>query len=269
MKQQIMTIEAQNKLAVFCKYPPHGWQITYLKETVSTNNIAMEQGCKGKRSGAIVVADTQTAGRGRLGKDWHSFAGCGLYLSIILRPKLELAHLAKITLTAGVALAETTAQFISQKPMLKWPNDLIVNDQKCGGILAESDIRTNHVPMVILGIGVNIYTPEEGYDTGLRVKAGSIHDFSSGCRRSDFLEKLIPAVQQRVVDLEEGRFKDILTQWRSYDYTVGKKLTWFTTRGEVIEGVCSGITDEGLLFITDYCGKSHQVLSGDVQLHKK
>jgi BirA family biotin operon repressor/biotin-[acetyl-CoA-carboxylase] ligase len=269
MKQQVMTIEAKNKLAVFCRNPPGGWRITYVDETASTNSIAMEQGLNGAQAGTIIVAGTQTAGRGRLGKEWHSFVGCGLYLSIILRPKLEPAHLSRMTLAAGVALAETTEKFILQKPMLKWPNDLILQDRKCGGILAESDLRNNRSPLVILGIGVNVYSPEGGYDPDLRIQAGSINDFSPGCSRCDFLEQLVPAVQNTVVDLEENRFLDILRKWRSYDYTKGKELTWLTTGGEVITGICSGISDEGMLFITDSSGRSHQVLSGDIQLAKK
>ncbi len=266
----MVTIEGAAELGDFCRNPPKGWQITYLAETPSTNIIGMEQGITGALPDSLVVADTQTKGRGRLGKEWDSYTGCGLYLSIVLRPKLALEHLSRITLAAGVALAETTAQFTRTQPRLKWPNDLLLNDQKCGGILAESDMRNISSPLVILGIGVNIHTPQEGYDPGLRVQAGSINDFSDGLvSRSDFLKRLIPAVQAAVKNLEEGQFQTILTKWRVYDYTNGKKLRWLTTGGEVVEGVCRGINDDGLLFIIDAGGITHQVLSGEIQLAEK
>ncbi len=263
----MVTTEGAGELGVFCRNPPKGWHVMYMDETTSTNIVAMEQGRQGALAGTIVVADSQTGGRGRLGKEWYSYSGCGLYISMILRPKMELDHLSRITLAAGVALAETVARFTTVKPMLKWPNDLVVYGQKCGGILAESDIRNSQAPLVVLGIGVNIHLPEAGYAPGLRVKAGSLNDFTdASVSRCDFLQELVPAILGVVRELEEDRFKDILSRWRTHDYTMGKQLTWLTTGGQVVEGICTGINDEGLLFITDIGGNTYQVLSGDIQL---
>lgn len=265
----MVTTEVVDDLRDFCNDPLNGLGITYLEETESTNKIAMEQGRSGALAGTIIVADSQTAGRGRLGKEWQSFAGGGLYLSMILRPKLDLDHVSRITLAAGVAFAETTASFTSEKPMLKWPNDLLLNGQKCGGILAESDIRNIHAPLVILGIGVNIHVSKTDFSSDLRLTAGSLNEYTSNLiLRSDFLKKLIPALNDVVVELECGQFQEILSRWRQYDFTKGKKLTWLTASGQVIEGLCSGVNDEGLLFITDTDGNTHEVLSGDVQLFK-
>lgn len=266
----MVTIEAEDELALFCKNPPKGWHITYLDTVASTNSLAMQQAQNGAAANTIIIADSQTRGRGRLGKDWHSYSGCGLYLSIILRPQIEPAQLSRITLAAGVALAATTERFSSVKPMLKWPNDLYLEGQKCGGILAESDIRNSQAPLVVLGIGVNLHTPQAGYDPGLRVKAASLNTYTAtGVSRCHFLEKLIPAVQARVKELEEGRFQEIVNRWRTYDYARGKQLTWLTSGGDVVEGVCTGINNDGLLFITDAGGEMHEVLSGDIQLTGK
>jgi BirA family biotin operon repressor/biotin-[acetyl-CoA-carboxylase] ligase len=254
-------------LANFCMHPPKGWQISYEEQTPSTNSIALELGCNGAAAGTLIIANSQSKGRGRLGKEWQSYAGCGLYLSLILRPQLELAHLSRITLAAGVALAATTATFTTVKPFLKWPNDLIIEGHKCAGILAESDVRNVKAPVVVLGVGVNIHTPPEGYDAELRGKANSINAYTTKVMtRCGFLKKLIPALHAAIEDLEQGRFQEILKRWRGYDYTLGKQLTWLTAGGEVIEGLCSGINNDGLLFITDATGKIHEVLSGDVQL---
>ena len=263
----MVTTEADDELLDFCKNPPLGWNITYLETAKSTNSIAMELGCQGALANSIVIADMQSAGRGRLGKTWQSYAGCGLYLSIVLRPKVELEHLSRITLAAGVALAQTTALFTQGKPMLKWPNDLYLQGRKCGGILAESDIRNGKAPLVILGMGVNLHTPAGGYDTDLRVKAASVNDFSTTVvTRTRFLQKLIPSVTEVMAELEAGGFQAILKWWRGYDYTLGRRLTWLTSAGKRIEGISTGINDDGLLFITDGEGQTHEVLSGDIQL---
>ncbi len=266
----MVTTEAEDELDLFCKSPPPGWRITYVDTVESTNSMALEQAQSGAVTNTIIIANSQTRGRGRLGKDWHSYTGCGLYLSMILRPQIEMAHLSRITLAAGVALAATTEHFSIVKPMLKWPNDLYLEGQKCGGILAESDIRNSQAPLVVLGIGINMHTPRAGYDPELRVKASSVNDYTAGVvTRCGFLEKLIPAVQEVVQDLEAGRFQEILQRWRKYDYTRGKQLTWLTSGGAVVEGVCAGINNDGLLFITDAGGQTHEVLSGDVQLAGK
>lgn len=261
----VVTAEMDD-LEIFCTTPPKGWQITYLDETTSTNAVGLEQGVQGALPYTVIVANQQTAGRGRLGKQWQSYGGCGLYLSMILRPKLELQELSRLTLAAGVALAETVGSFTKIKPMLKWPNDLILDGRKCGGILAESDLRHGASPLVVLGVGVNIHCPNGGYNTDLRVKAGSINDFCDGCSRTEFLQRLIPTLKDVVRELEAGQFQAILNRWRTYDYTKGKCLTWVTAGGEIVEGVCAGINDDGLLFITDAVGITHEVLSGDVQL---
>lgn len=264
-----MAVTAEmNDLEVFCTAPPKDWKIIYLKETTSTNAVGLEMGVQGALPYTVIVANQQTDGRGRLGKQWQSYGGCGLYLSMILRPKLELQELSRLTLAAGVALAETVGSFTKIKPMLKWPNDLILDGRKCGGILAESDLRHTSSPLVVLGIGVNIDAPAGGYDEDLRVKAGSINDFCDGCSRIVFLQRLIPALKDVVLELEAGDFPAILSRWRTYDYTVGKCLTWVTAGGKIVEGVCAGINDDGLLFITDVSGITHEVLSGDVQLAK-
>lgn len=265
----MVTTEGMNDLAFFCRNPPASWRLIYLDETASTNSIGMELGVQGALAPTIVVANQQTAGRGRLGKTWQSYTGCGLYVSIVLRPRLALQHLSRITLAAGVALAETVARFTNVTPMLKWPNDLLLNGHKCGGILTESDVRNSQAPLVVIGIGVNVNSPLGGYGSHLRVKAGALNDcVDTDCTRAELLEYLIPAVLEAVRTLEEGRFQDILCRWRQYDYTKGKELTWLTAGDEVVVGVCDGISDEGLLFITDASGERHEVLSGDVQLSR-
>jgi BirA family biotin operon repressor/biotin-[acetyl-CoA-carboxylase] ligase len=264
----MVATEEMTDLKTFCKTPPKGWQITYLDETTSTNAIGLEQGAQGALPYTVIVADHQTEGRGRLGKHWQSYGGCGLYLSMILRPKLGLQELSHLTLAAGVALAETVRFFTKIKPMLKWPNDLILSDLKCAGILAESNLRHGASPLVVLGIGVNIDAPDGGYDPDLRVRAGSINDFCDGCSRTAFLQRLIPALKDVVLELEDGHFQTILKRWRTYDYTKGKCLTWVTAGGDIVEGVCAGINNDGLLYITDTRGITHEVLSGDVQLAK-
>lgn len=266
----MLITEVKDELKLFCSQRQGEWPLVFVDEVSSTNNLAMEMAKEGAESGTVVVADLQTEGRGRLGKQWQSHAGCGVYLSIILRPKVELQDLAKITLVTGVALVETVACLVRARPMLKWPNDLIINDQKCAGILVESETRVGQSPLVIIGIGINIHRPQHGYGDGLRLKAGCLNDCGNGfITRSEFLAGLLPVMQGVMGEFEDGQGKRILTRWRRYDYTLSKRLTWLTTGGDVVEGVSCGIDPEGMLYIIDDSGVRHGVLSGDIQLTHK
>ena len=134
--------------------------VIMLETTESTNTVAMELGKQGAAAGTLVIAESQTKGRGRLSRTWISPKGTGLYFSIILRPKLDLEDLPKITIAAGVAICKALEKATSVAPQIKWPNDILVDNKKCGGILTEAGpLTASDLPLVILGVGLNISTP--------------------------------------------------------------------------------------------------------------
>ena len=244
--------------------------LRHLSETDSTNRVAMEQGQKGAETGLVIVADNQTKGRGRLNKKWLSSLGDGLYFSMLLRPKLPLDELAKITLAAGEAVAEALQPLVRGMVMLKWPNDIIIGDRKCGGILTESDMSNLNSPLVVLGIGLNLKEPENGYPDEIAQRAGALAEYSCGTLDLGvLLEELIVHIDHVLTELEQQGWPAIRKRWLKRDITMSRRMTWVTAKGEVIHGISQGIDEGGLLYIRDDSGVRHQVLSGDVQLQMK
>ncbi|MBU1639221.1 MAG: biotin--[acetyl-CoA-carboxylase] ligase, partial [Proteobacteria bacterium] len=232
-----------------------GHPLRYLAETDSTNRVGLEQGQKGVDDGMVIVAGQQTAGRGRLGKKWLSSPGNGLYFSMILRPKLPLDELAKITLAAGVAVAEALQPLCRERIMLKWPNDIVIGGRKCGGILAEADLSKADRPLVVLGIGLNLSKPLEGYPQEIAELAGALADQSAeSLDPGRLLEALVSHIDGVLAELELQDWPAIRRRWQQRDITKAKRLTWLTAKGEVISGVSQGIDEHGLLFIRDDSG---------------
>src|SRR5271166_1755221 len=134
-----------------------GWRIHYKDELSSTQNLAAQLARDGTRQGTVVIAEKQTKGRGRMGRNWHSPAGLNLYMTIVLRPAIPIAEVPRLSLVAGVAVAEAVGQFAPGIIALKWPNDLWLRGRKTGGMIAEAITdRNNQLDCVLLGVGINV-----------------------------------------------------------------------------------------------------------------
>ncbi len=131
-----------------------GHPFLYFRELASTNDMAKELAMRGTREGTVVVVETQTSGRGRLKRKWISPQG-GLWLSIILRPRIQSKHAPKLTLMASVAVAKTLSKLFPLKVEIKWPNDILINHKKVCGILTEAKTKGEALNFVIVGIGIN------------------------------------------------------------------------------------------------------------------
>ncbi len=223
---------------------------------------------QGATNGTIVEAETQSAGRGRLGKDWLSPPGTGLYFSLILRPSLDTENVPKITLAAGLGAAQAIEKNSGLQVMLKWPNDLLLDGKKVGGILCESGpmIQAEGV-IVIIGIGLNVSTPLSDFPTELRHRSTSLSSHTGkSLSKKELMLEIACQVENQVGLLEAGDFQGVLASWRSRDFTVGKNLDWLSIAGEKIRGVSLGPDEEGILRIRDESGNIHTVLSGDLSL---
>ncbi len=246
--------------------------VLHLRSTNSTNEDAYALALKGAEHGFGVLADSQLAGRGRLGRDWVSPAGTGLYCSIILRPTLPPVEFPRITLTAGLALC-SVIETLSQRPFgLKWPNDLYCEGKKCGGILVESSSLQGKEEdlFVIVGIGVNVNTPVESFPAALRKTATSLLIESGTLWDIDELYKKIhESLLNHMVLHEQHGFAAILKEWRKRDVLLNKEMQWLTREKKVITGRGLGPDANGQLLARDSSGRVHEILSGDVQLLKR
>lgn len=237
--------------------------------TVSTNDLALVLGNTGAPDGTLIVAGSQSAGRGRVeGRTWHSPPGTGLYFSLILRPYLAPQDFPKLTLAAGLALCKALENHAQCKPGLKWPNDLFLHGKKCGGILTETQAMAGAgQTAVVIGIGLNVNTPTEAFAGELRVKAtsllaetGLVHE------RGPMLAAILTELDLAVARLEHGDFPGILTEWRQRDIHAGLQVSWVNTKGRVVTGISLGPDAEGFLHIRDGQGQIHSVISGDISL---
>jgi len=245
--------------------------IKRVAQTASTNSLAMELAMAGAAAGTVVVAETQTRGRGRLHRQWFSPPRAGLYFSMILRPQLPVADLPKITLAAGVALCEALEMVCQVSPGLKWPNDLLLDGKKCGGILCEtgplSEAADRNGIVVILGVGLNVTTPASAFPEKLRSRATSLLVATGRQYDKDaVLEVMLARIDETIARLESGDIGAVLDQWRSRDVLLGKTLSWLNQAGRVVMGRALGIDRNGHYHIRDKRGRVHQVVSGDISL---
>lgn len=214
--------------------------------------------------GTVVIADEQTAGRGRLGRVWHSPAGSGLYVSIVLHPRRarNAANRAVglLTLAAGVALSEAIEEVTALRADIKWPNDLVIARRKVAGILAES--AAGEARAIVLGYGINVNAgtlpPDvDARATSLRSELGRHVDRGALCAVT------VAAIAVRYRDLLDGRFDAILDAWRARSPSSrGARVTWNTGDG-ARTGVTEGIDDQGALLVRTGAG-IERIVGGEV-----
>jgi len=244
-------------------------KLLFLHSTESTNSDAYNLAVKGAVHGFGVLAGTQSAGKGRLGRNWISPAGTGLYCSIVLRPNLSFTEFPKLTLTAGLALCTAVESFIPDVLFgLKWPNDLYCLKHKCGGILVESSAPScpDDESFVVVGIGINVNTQLDEFPlelwhkvTSLRILSGKIYNIK------DLYKKIRTSLLEHVRIHEKRGFEKILHEWRKRDVLFEKEMQWVTHDKEVITARGMGPDENGQLLARDSDGKIHEILSGDVQ----
>ena len=246
------------------RHPVH-----FFTSTGSTNDLALVLSNTGATDGTLVVADSQSAGRGRLaGRSWLSPPGTGLYFSLIIRPHLAPPDFPKLTLAAGLALCKALESQTHCRPGLIWPNDLFLHGKKCGGILTETQAMAGAgQTAVVIGIGLNVNTPPESFSGELRAKATSLLAATSTTyKRGPLLLAILAELDLVVARLEQGDFPGILTEWRQRDIHAGLQVSWVNNQGRIITGISLGPDEEGFLHIRDDQGQIHSVISGDISL---
>lgn len=205
--------------------------------TGSTNTDAMAAAREGAPHGSVFLADEQLAGRGRGDHMWHSTAGEGLYVSVVLRPRMAPAHLPIVPLAAGLAAANAILTASRLKVDLRWPNDLLIAERKTGGVLAESKTEGSDVLFVIVGIGINVH--QRSFESELSTPATSL-DLESGCliSRQALLIALLESLQHETWGLHDSAVvADIPSR-------VALASTWLRNRRVEVHGpqACVGIT---------------------------
>jgi BirA family biotin operon repressor/biotin-[acetyl-CoA-carboxylase] ligase len=244
-----------------------GHSFRYHDEIESTNLEAKTLALKGAPEGTVVVAEAQSAGRGRLGRRWTSPAGKGLLFSVILRPKLPMSEAHMLTIVAATAAAEAIEKHVPARAAIKWPNDLFIGDRKVGGILMEVSGEQDDVDWVVLGMGLNVNTEFSELPVALRRTATSLK-IASGetVDRSDVLATLLLCLESHYQAALRGGFDKALTAFRERDYLLSRTISVETRQGPVI-GAAAGIDDRGALLVQLPHRRVRSFHSGDVTLH--
>jgi len=231
------------------------WEILRLGRVTSTQDTARAYAESGAKDGTVIVADTQSQGRGRQGRGWDSLPG-GLYMTALLEAG---SHANLMPLVAGVAVAETMRDGFGVEAVLKWPNDVLIGGRKVGGVLVDADWSGDGRGVILLGVGVNLNNAIPGLldeATSLSVEAGEEIDIDV------FLESLLESLDCILSTLEVDP-GEAVARWEGLSETLGRRIVIMDSSGDVFEGVAESIDIDGAL-ILDCGGRSIRVLSGTV-----
>lgn len=235
----------------------------YCRIIDSTNKYARTLAEEGYPEGTLVIAEEQTAGKGRRGREWYSPLSRGIYMSIILRPDLPLRQMPRLSLMAAAALAEVLVE-TGLKPGIKWPNDVLVNGKKIAGILAEVITGRDGIEFIILGIGININNPVDEFPDDLRTPPTSIMaELGIPGSRVELLQKLLLSLEQHYELLLTDDFTSILEKARRLSTVLGQKVQ-FDENGANLAGIALDLDENGFLLVRDEKGKIHTVVSGEI-----
>lgn len=245
---------------------PFGAEVHAFQETTSTNDVAAALAARGAPEGTIVIAGTQTAGRGRLGRSWHSPADAGLYVSLVCRNR---AAAPLLTLAGGVAVAEGVRAATGLPVEIKWPNDIVMPSgtvsrrwRKLAGVLAEASSAPDGFQHVVLGFGINLRAAS--YPPELADRATSIEtELGRAVEAGPVLVEVLAAFAGCFRDLAAGRRERVLNRWRALaPFTAGSRITWESDEG-ARAGTTIGIDDDGALLVRSG-GDIIRVISGEI-----
>ncbi|MGI6368115.1 MAG: biotin--[acetyl-CoA-carboxylase] ligase [Anaerolineae bacterium] len=240
-----------------------GRAVEYYTAIDSTNRRALEWAAEGAPDGALVIAEEQTAGRGRLGRRWHAPACSALLFSLVLRPDMEPTQAQRLTMICSLGVLEAIEQVAGLQAQVKWPNDVVIDGRKAGGILTELAFQGHALRHSVVGIGLNVNLDVSVLPDVL-VPAASLMSAAGGpISREDLLSLTLAAIERRYLQMAQGWSPH--AEWREHLATLGTHVR-AGTPGDVLEGLAVDVDADGALLVLDDRGEQHRVLAGDVTL---
>jgi len=239
-----------------------GQRVIYYRSLTSTMEVARREAQQGAAEGTVILADEQTAGRGRLKRAWLSPRG-NIALSIILYP--SLANLPSLIMLASLAVVHSIEAATGLRSQIKWPNDVLINGRKVCGILIESDVQGNTVKYSIIGIGINVNLRLADYPEILPIAASLSEELGRNISRLSVIRCLLVAVERLYLALSAGG--SIYEEWRDSMVTLGQRVRVKTDQA-IYEGVAESVTSDGSLLLRGLDGSLNKIVAGDVTLRE-
>jgi BirA family biotin operon repressor/biotin-[acetyl-CoA-carboxylase] ligase len=245
-----------------------GRDIRVFEETTSTNDVIEKLARDGVKEGVVVFAESQTRGRGRLGRKWMSPAKRGLWFSVLLRPDLRPQETTRLNVASATALRRAIESQTGLKPEIKWPNDILIHGKKVAGILTELSGELDHVKYVVLGIGVDVNLSQGDFPTELRKLATSLKaELGKPVSRPELAVVILRELDRDYARITSGQFAAVADEWEEHGTTIGQEVT-IRTGDRRIRGRAESLGEDGELLLRTEHGHLERIIGGDVTLDK-
>jgi BirA family biotin operon repressor/biotin-[acetyl-CoA-carboxylase] ligase len=261
-------LHADDLLARLGKTKVIGRDIRVFEQTTSTNDIVEKLARDGVKEGVVVFAESQTKGRGRLGRKWISPARKGLWFSILLRPDLRPQETTQLTVASATALRRAIQTETGLKPEIKWPNDILIGGKKVAGILTELNAELDKVRYVILGIGIDVNLDANEFPAELKKTATSLKiETGEAVSRAELAKAILRELDKDYSRVCGHFFADVAEEWEENCVTIGKNVT-VQIGDRKIRGRAESLDDDGALLLRTEHGHLERIIGGDVTLEK-
>ena len=259
---------ADDLLARLGKTRVIGRDIRVFEQTASTNDVVEKLARDGVREGVVVFAESQTGGRGRLGRKWISPARKGLWFSVLLRPDLRPQEATQLTVASAVALRRAIAAETGLHPEIKWPNDVWIAGKKVAGILTEMSAEPDRIRHIVLGIGVDVNLNAGEFPTDLRKLATSLKiEAGRALSRADLAVAILRELDTDYARICGGEVARVSDEWQAHCQTIGRNVT-IRIGDRAIRGRAEALDDDGALLLRTEHGHLEHFMGGDVTLEK-
>jgi BirA family biotin operon repressor/biotin-[acetyl-CoA-carboxylase] ligase len=243
-----------------------GREIHVFQETTSTNDVAALLARGGAREGAVVFAETQSKGRGRMGRPWVSPAGKGLWFTVLLRPDMAPRGATQLTIAGATALSRAITLQTGLATEIKWPNDILIGGKKVAGILTEMRAELDHLQEVLLGIGINVNLERADFPASLHRSATSLRiEKEQMINRAELAVAVLRELDRDYHLIVQGQFDRLAEQWQDRCSTLGRQVA-IRCGNRVFEGRAESLDDDGALLVRGAHGHLERIVGGDVTL---
>jgi len=244
-----------------------GRHLVCLGTTASTNADAFRLAEEGAEEGTVVVADGQSAGKGRRGRVWTSPQGVNLYCSVVLRPDILPHEAPQLTFLSAVAVVRAISQESGLTAEIKWPNDVLLQGKKVAGLLNEMSAETDGINFVILGIGVNLNMSRDQFPDDLRAPATSLQlERGMPVQRARFAALLLNELDRLYADFLRHGFGPVREEWQRCCNAAGREVVVSDQGRDIVKGMFDGIDGDGALLLRLQNGKQERIVAGDVKV---